>query len=127
MLALIKQAGFGAFIVKVGGLYKVQLGAFKTKANADALCIKVEASGFDAFVTTARSVQVSAFEATADKISAGDTVMVRKGARTYTGAWLASFVYDRKHKVLELKGDRAVIAYQGVIVAAVKLADLVKA
>ena len=63
----------------------------------------------------------------ADKISVGDTVKVKKGAKTYTGAWLASFVYDRKHKVLELKGDRAVITYEGVVVAAVKLVDLVKA
>lgn len=126
MLSQVKRAGFDAFIIKAGGFYKVQLGAFKIKANADTLCRKVEASGFDAFVATKSGVQVSAFEP-ADKISVGDTVRVKKGARTYTGGWLAPFVYDRKHEVLELKGDRVVITYQGVVVAAVKLADLVKA
>lgn len=36
-----------------GTLYRVQVGAFKEKANADAMLKKVKAAGFDAFVTTA--------------------------------------------------------------------------
>lgn len=56
----------------------------------------------------------------------GDTVRLKAGAKTYTGGGLASFVYDRNHILSELSGDRAVITYGGTVVAAVKLADLVK-
>ena len=49
---------------------------------------------------------------------------VKEGAKTYTGGGLASFVYGRDHTVKEISGDRAVITFGGVVVAAVKLADL---
>lgn len=61
---------------------------------------------------------------TAAQIKVGSTVMLRKGARDYNGGRLASFVYNRPHIVKELKGDRAVITFGGVIVAAVKTSDL---
>ena len=35
------------------------------------------------------------------------------------------FVYSREHEVLEVKGDRVVIAYGGTVVAAVRLTDLI--
>ena len=57
-------------------------------------------------------------------IKKGDTVKVTKGARDYNGKKLASFVYSRKHKVKEVKGDRVVITYGGITVAAVRMADL---
>lgn len=59
-------------------------------------------------------------------IKVGDTVMVKLGAKNYTGKGLASFVYKRKHKVKELKGDRAVITYSGIVVAAVHKDNLKK-
>ena len=59
-----------------------------------------------------------------DKIKVGSTVMLRKGAKDYNGGHLASFVYTRPHIVSELKGDRAVITFGGVVVAAVKTSDL---
>lgn len=49
---------------------------------------------------------------------------MKEGAKTYTGGTLAAFVYGRDHTVKEISGDRAVITYGGVVVAAVKLADL---
>lgn len=52
-------------------------------------------------------------------IKKGDKVKVKKGARTYDGKKLASFVYSRTHKVKEVKGDRVVITYGGIVVAAV--------
>lgn len=58
------------------------------------------------------------------QITAGSTVRVKEGAKTYTGGTLAAFVYGREHTVKEISGDRAVITYGGVVVAAVKLADL---
>ena len=62
--------------------------------------------------------------APSQSIKVGDTVKVKKGAKDYNGGGLASFVYTRNHKVSELKGNRAVITYGGVVVAAVHLADL---
>lgn len=62
--------------------------------------------------------------APAPQITAGSTVRVKEGAKTYTGGGLASFVYGRDHTVKEISGDRAVITFGGVVVAAVKLADL---
>lgn len=57
-------------------------------------------------------------------IKVGSTVKVKKGAKTYDGKSLASFVYNRNHKVEELKGDRAVITYSGVIVCAINVKNL---
>ena len=57
-------------------------------------------------------------------LTVGSIVRVNKGAKTYTGGKLASFVYARKHKVKEINGDRAVITFNGVVVAAMKKSDL---
>lgn len=58
-------------------------------------------------------------------VKKGDKVKVKTGAKQYNGKGLASFVYKRTHKVKEVKADRAVITYGGVVVAAVNVADLV--
>lgn len=63
-------------------------------------------------------------ETPAPTIQKGDTVKLAKGARTYDGRKLLSFVYTRKHKVKEVKGDRVVITYCGIVVAAVHREDL---
>lgn len=57
-------------------------------------------------------------------IKVGSSVKLNKGAKTYDGKALASFVYGRKYKVKELKGNRAVITYLGITVAAVNVKDL---
>lgn len=57
-------------------------------------------------------------------IKVGSTVKVNKGAKTYDGKSLASFVYGRKHKVKELIGDRAVITYLGIVVCAINVKNL---
>lgn len=54
----------------------------------------------------------------------GSTVRLKQGAKTYTGGGLASFVYTRDHVVKEISGDRVVITFGGVVVAAVNIADL---
>ena len=59
-------------------------------------------------------------------IKKGDIVKVKDGAKTYNGKKMASFVYKRKHKVKEVKGDRVVITYGGITVAAVNAKDLTK-
>lgn len=59
-------------------------------------------------------------------VTVGCNVRLRAGAKTYTGENLASFVYGRVHKVSEIKGDRAVITFNGQVVAAVHVSDLIK-
>ena len=103
-------------------LYRVQIGAYSVKANAEACLQKAKAAGFaDAFIVEESKGQAAA---PAPQITAGSTVRVKEGAKTYTGGGLASFVYGRDHTVKEISGDRAVITFGGVVVAAVKLADL---
>lgn len=46
MLAKVKAKGFDTYMVKVGDLYKIQVGAFKVKANAEAMMKKLQAAGF---------------------------------------------------------------------------------
>lgn len=73
---------------------------------------------------TVASAENSASAPTTPSIKVGSTVMLRRGAKTYNGGKLAAFVYDRPHIVSELKGDRAVITFGGVVVAAVNINDL---
>ena len=54
----------------------------------------------------------------------GSVVRLKQGAKTYDGGSLASFVYERDHVVSEISGDRCVITYGGVVVAAVRKSDL---
>lgn len=58
------------------------------------------------------------------EIKPGSTVKVKKGAKTFNGGNLASFVYERNHQVKEINVDRVVITYNGTVVAAVKKSDL---
>ena len=39
------------FEAETGTLYRVQVGAYKVKANAEAMLAKIKAAGFDAFIT----------------------------------------------------------------------------
>ena len=61
---------------------------------------------------------------TGGTIVKGSVVRVKQGAKTYDGGGLASFVYTRDHIVSEVSGDRCVITYNGVVVAAVRKSDL---
>lgn len=115
----LKVAGFDTYVVNTGGYYKVQVGAFDKKANAEAMLAKLKAAGYsDAFITTGSGGTAAA------SVKVGSKVRLKQGAKTYDGKSLASFVYNRDHVVKEISGDRAVITYGGVVVAAVKLSDL---
>lgn len=114
----LKAAGFDTYIVNTGGYYKVQVGAFSKKANAEAMLAKLKKAGYsDAFITTGSG-------SAAASVKVGSKVRLKQGAKTYDGKSLASFVYNRDHIVKEISGDRAVITYGGVVVAAVRLSDL---
>ena len=125
-LAKVKAAGFDTYLVQVDGLYKIQVGAFGVKANAEAMQKKLKAAGFSAFLTTKGGAAVTT-AAPAKKIEKGSVVTLKAGAKTYNGGALAPFVYQRKHTVSQINGDRAVITFAGVTVAAVRVSDLVLA
>lgn len=57
-------------------------------------------------------------------ISVGSIVKLKKGAKDYNGKPLASFIYERDHKVHEIKGNRVVITWSEIVEAAVRLEDL---
>lgn len=77
------------------------------------------------FITTKGGQAVSTDAPVVKKeIKVGSTVRLNKCAKTYTGGNLASFVYNRDHKVKEINVDRVVITYNNIVVAAVKKSDL---
>lgn len=123
-LAKVKAAGFDTYMIQVDGFFKIQVGAYSVKSNADAMLAKIKAAGFDAFITTKGGQAVSASTEVKKTIQVGSTVRLNKGAKSYSGGSLASFVYERNHQVKEISGDRAVITYGGTVVAAVKVSDL---
>lgn len=59
------------------------------------------------------------------RIVKGSRVMVKAGAKTYTGGSLASFVYKITYTVISIKGDRVVIGLNGVTTAAMNVNDLI--
>jgi hypothetical protein len=120
-LVKIKAAGFeDAYIAVVDNtLYRVQVGAYSEKANAEAQLAKVIHAGFSGFVT-----KLSGTVEPVNGIKPGSVVMVKGNAPDYTGTPLAPFVYERKHMVKQIDGERAVIVYNGVVVAAVHVNNL---
>ncbi len=71
---------------------------------------------------------VKAVEETKETLSLGDRVRVKKGARTYKGGALASFVYNCVYEVMQIGSgvapDYIVIGTGNQITAAVKAEDL---
>lgn len=125
MLEKVKAAGFDTYMIQVDGMYKIQVGAYSKKENADAMANKLKAAGFDTFITTHGGQAVSTTSAPTREVTIGSAVRLKKGAKTYSGGSLASFVYERNHQVTQLSGDRAVISYKGTVVAAVHKDDLI--
>jgi hypothetical protein len=116
------------------GLYRVQIGAYAVKANAEAALKKARAAGFkDAFITaTGAAVAPAPKPAPAPAptpkpaaIKVGSRVRVKKGAKDYNGVQLASFVFNRVYSVIQISGDRAVIGEGKAVTAAVRAKDLI--
>lgn len=63
----------------------------------------------------------------AASIVKGAEVKVNKGAKTYTGGGLASFVYTGTYTVMQIDGSRVVIGQNDVVTAAVNIKDLTPA
>jgi hypothetical protein len=88
--------------------------------NGDARKSALTKAGYDYAKVQARVNELVA----KPTIEVGSTVKINKGAKTYDGKALYSFVYSRKHKVKEINGNRAVITFLGITVAAVNVKDL---
>ena len=117
-------------------LYRVQVGAYSVKANAEKMAAQLKAAGYPAIikeevVETETKVEtkpvVSETKPTepVKKLEAGSIVRVKQGAKDYKGGSLASFVYNRNHTVKSISGDRVVITFNGVTVAAVHKDNLI--
>lgn len=99
-------------------IYRVQVGAFSKKANAEAMLAKVKAAGFDGFITTTEKT-VPKTEIT---FTVGDAVKMSSDATVYGKTTkFASWVYNSTLYVREVSGDRIVISTQktGAITGAV--------
>lgn len=70
-------------------------------------------------------VNAADIKAVGAAIAKGSKVKVRKGAKTYAGGSLASFVYNNTYTVMQIDGDRVVIGVNGAVTAAVKMSDLI--
>ena len=118
-------------------LYRVQIGAFAVRANAEACLKKAQAAGFkDAFIVGGTPAAVAPAPKPAPApattpapkptpaIRVGSKVKVKAGAKDYNGVQLASFVYGRTYDVIQISGDRVVIGQGGQVTAAVRLKDL---
>ncbi len=123
----LKADGYDTYMVMANGFYKVQTGAFKNRQNADNLANKLKKAGYDVYITTRAGSPVSATKPEPQQgIKVGDKVRVKKGAKTYTGGGLASFVYDNTYTISQINGDRVVINQGKTVVAAMRSADLIK-
>ena len=115
----LKADGYDTYMVRGDdGLHRVQTGAFKNRQNAVNLANKLKKAGYDVYITIKTS--------SPNGIKVGDKVRVKKGARTYDGKSLASFVYNTVYDVIQVNGDRVVIGKGSAVTAAVHIKDIIK-
>lgn len=101
-----------------GTIYRIQLGAYRYKKYAEKHLAELHAMGLEAFITAIKPETKKA-------VRPGDSVVIKRGATTYDGTLLAGYLFDKVYYVQEVSGDRVVVAYGGVVIAAVKDDDLV--
>lgn len=94
-----------------------QIGAYNVLENAKNACL----AGYTVYDEHGSVV----FSVAEKKIKKGSLVKIKKGAQDYTGHFLAKFVFDRVYTVSEISGNRAVVKYNGVVVAAMNVSDLI--
>lgn len=125
----------GATKKKASVHYRVQVGAFAKKENAEDMVKKLKANGYDAIIVEANgeAPKVEAPKAEAPKVEApkpvkeikvGSNVKMKSGTKTYTGGGIASWAMNRTYQVKQISGDRVVLTYGGVVFAAVNKKDL---
>ena len=124
----LKADGYDIYMVQGDdGLYRVQTGAFKNRQNAVNLANKLKKAGYDVYITIKTSSPSSTTKPKPQQgIKVGDKVRVKKGAKTYDGKSLASFVYNTVYDVIQVNGDRVVIGLGKAVTAAMHVKDLIK-
>jgi len=130
-LAAVESYLKSATPIPSGILYRVQIGAYTIKGNAEATLKKAQAAGFkDAYIVTERTTSADSGPAPTPTptptptLKVGSRVKVKSGAKDYNGVQLASFVFNRTYNVIQITNDRVVIGEGKVVTAAVKLKDL---
>jgi hypothetical protein len=103
-------------------VYRVQVGAFSSEANAKKQLEQLRKLGIDGFIVSEKVKEETQTET--KTMNVGSLVRVKNGAKDYNGGKLADFVYERNHRVKSISGDRVVITYNNVVIAAVKKTDL---
>lgn len=107
-------------------LYKVQVGAYGNKANAEAQIAKLKAAGFDAVITVENNNSTSS---SSTVLKVGDKVKIKSDAYVYgTKTKFASFVYSSTLYVRQINGDKIVVSTQktGAVTGTVAKKDLTK-
>ncbi len=123
----LKADGYDTYMVMADGFYKVQTGAFKNRQYAGNLANKLKKAGYDVYITTKAGSPASATKPEPQqRIKVGDKVRVKRGAKTYTGGNLASFVYNTVYDVIQVNGNRVVIGLGKAVTAAMHVNDLIK-
>ena len=110
-------------------IYRVQVGAYSEKENAEKMAQRLQADGYPTIIKEEVIEAVSdpkpeAKPEPVKQIEEGSIVRVKDGAKDYNGGNLADFVYERNHIVKSISGNRVVITYNGIVVAAVHKNDL---
>ncbi len=113
-------------------LYLVWAGAFTSREEAEAFARELAAAGpFTPVISTVNEIPEGDVlpdpEPEAEAIQEGDAVYIRPGATDYNGGGLWEGVYGRVSQAFQIRGDRVVVTYNGVTVAAVNIKDLIKA
>lgn len=122
-----KRLGNNTEVKTEGKLYRVIAGVFSTEEYAKNRSEQLRKLGIDSFIEIKAKAETEVKEevkAEAKTMAVGSLVRLKSGARDYNGGKLASFVYERNHRVKSISGDRVVITYNNVVIAAVKKADL---
>lgn len=114
------------------GLYRVQVGAYANKSNADNMVAKLKAAGFDAIIVADKNAVEEAPKPTPKPeitFKAGDTVKMSTDATVYGKTTrFASWVYKSTLYVRQVNGSRIVVSTNktGVVTGAVDKKYLTK-
>ena len=89
-----------------------QTGAFSNLDNAIAQAKKDKLNVYDS-----NGKAVYSYKETKKAVEVGSKVKIKKGAKSYEGSTMDSWVYDKVFKVDELNGKRAVLEKKGICTA----------
>ena len=98
----------------------------KTPKGPKTLAAQGSRDLYTQFTGPTTTTTTSTTATTSTTFKKGDKVKVNKGAKTYTGGGLASYVYNTTYDVIQVSGDRVVIGLGSAVTAAMNAKDLKK-